>query len=84
MAVNAIQAATDLAVGLNFNITTPDITIPMPITRMPPRPEIKLASWAGKWNWDSRYFGRNVYRPASGSKCRTEDAVRNIKMSLLS
>lgn len=83
MAVNAIQAATDRAVGLTFSITTPEMTIPMPITRMPPKPDIRLASWAGKWNWDSRYFGKNVYSPASGSKWSTDDAVRNISMSLL-
>lgn len=59
-AVNAIHPATDLAVGLNFNITTPEMTIPMPITNMPPMPEIKLASCAGNRNCDSKYFGRNV------------------------
>lgn len=79
--MNAIHAATDRAVGLNFNKTKPDTTIPMPITRIPPIPVIKFASWAGKWNCDSKYFGKNVYRPAIGSKCNTEDAVRNMRIS---
>lgn len=80
-AVNAIHAATDRADGLNFNKTIADATMPMPITRMPPNAVTKLASCVAKWNWDSRYLGRNVYRPAIGSRCNTEDAVRNIRMS---
>lgn len=34
-AVNAIHAATALAFGFFFNINTPDIMIPMPITMIP-------------------------------------------------
>lgn len=43
-AVNAIHAATDRAVGRNFNKTNPETTMPTPITRMPPRPVIRFAS----------------------------------------
>lgn len=80
-AVKAIQAATDRAVGLNFSRANAENTIPMPMTRMPPMPVIRLASCAGKWNCDSRYLGMNVYKPAIGSKCNTDDAVRNIRIS---
>lgn len=81
MAVNAIQAATDRAVGFDLRITNPDINIPIPITIMPPIPEIKAASCVANLNCDSRYFGKKVYSPAIGSKCSTDDAVRNIKIS---
>lgn len=43
-AIMAIQAATDRADGLNLSKIKPDKTIPIPITRMPPVPEIKFAS----------------------------------------
>lgn len=37
-AVNAIHAATNLALGLTLNMNTPDIMMPKPITRIPPTP----------------------------------------------
>lgn len=82
IAVKAIHPATDFAVGLTFKIITPDMTIPTPMTSIPLTPEIKLASWAARLNCVSMYFGKNVYNPATGSKCKTDDAVRNIRMSL--
>lgn len=83
IAVKAIHAATDFAVGLNFKIMMPDMTIPTPMTNIPPIAAIRLASCAAKLNWVSIYLGRNVYRPATGSKCSTDEAVRNMRISLL-
>ena len=37
-AVNAIQAATNLALGLYRNMKTPLMIIPIPITNIPPTP----------------------------------------------
>jgi hypothetical protein len=42
-----------------------------------------FAAWAASLNCDSRYLGRNVYRPAIGRMWRTLLAVRNIRMSFL-
>jgi hypothetical protein len=39
MAVKAIHAATNLALGLTRRMKTPLIMIPTPITRIPPTPE---------------------------------------------
>lgn len=38
-AVNAIQAATNLALGLYRRIKTPLIIIPIPMTKIPPTPK---------------------------------------------
>lgn len=38
-AVAAVQAATCLAVGTSLRMITPDVMVPKPITKIPPRPE---------------------------------------------
>lgn len=43
-AVKAIHAATVRAVGLNFSRANAEKTMPMPMTRMPPMPVMRLAS----------------------------------------
>lgn len=40
-----------------------------------------FADGVGNRNCDSRYFGKNVYKPAIGNMCSTLLAVLNIKIS---
>ena len=44
-------------------------------------PEIMFATCAAMRNCDSKYFGRNVYSPATGKMCKTLLAVRKSRIS---
>jgi len=63
--VQTFHMASDLGDGLNFDITTPEITMPRPELKMPMAPDARFESAAVCLNWVSMYLGMNVQYPIS-------------------
>lgn len=61
--VKKFHMASDLGAGLNFDITTPDITMPIPELKIPMAPDAKFEYAAVCLNWVSMYLGMKVQYP---------------------